>query len=94
VEAAPAVPLRSTTVDVTAARFNGVSDAAHIDALRRLYSDVNPEKIAQVWWRTCGPFYSCRWRSGLVWSGLVWSGLVWSGLVWSGLVWCSLCPWL
>ncbi len=48
---AASAPARATTCDVSAAAFAGISDAAHLTALRALYVDVNPEKLAQVWHR-------------------------------------------
>ncbi len=47
--AAAAVPAAlATTGDVSAAQFVGVTAEEHTAALRRLYTDVNPEKLAQV----------------------------------------------
>ena len=38
----------ATTADVSAGSFAGVSEADQIDAIRRLYTVVNPDKMGQV----------------------------------------------
>ena len=45
--AAPAGPI-ATTADVSAGTFAGVSEAQHVEALRKLYAVVAPEKLSQV----------------------------------------------
>ena len=44
--AAPAA--LATSGDVSAASFDGVSEEEQLDAIRRLYNVVNPDKMGQV----------------------------------------------
>ncbi len=45
--AAPPGPI-ATTADVSASAFAGVSEAQHVEGLRKLYAVVAPEKLSQV----------------------------------------------
>jgi hypothetical protein len=45
--AAPSGPI-ATTADVSAGAFAGVSEAQHVEGLRKLYAVVAPEKLSQV----------------------------------------------
>ena len=38
----------ATTADLTPAAFTGVSESAHVDALRAFYAQNAPEKVAGV----------------------------------------------
>jgi hypothetical protein len=44
----PVAPASATTADLSPAAFAGVSDAAHVEALRKFYTQNVPEKVAQV----------------------------------------------